>query len=128
LQLLLASPAGYQIKEDEMDWGVGSMWENRYVYRVLVGNTEGKRPLGRRRHRRENNTKLDLTGNRDEPRIAVSTPHQDTGRTTGNRISILGREKRFSLLQIFQTAPCSTQQPAQQPFPGTERLRNNADH
>jgi len=65
---------GYQIKEDEMDWCVGRMWENRNVYRVLVGNTEGKRPLGRRRRRRENNTKLALTGTRDEPRIAVSTP------------------------------------------------------
>ena len=57
-----------------MNWGVGRMWENRNVYRVLVGNTDGKRPLGRRGRSRENNTKLDLTGTRDEPRIAVSTP------------------------------------------------------
>jgi hypothetical protein len=74
LQLFLASLLGYQIKEDEVDWGVRRMGENRNVYRVLVGNTEGKRPLGRRRRRRENNTKLDLTGTMDEPRIAVSTP------------------------------------------------------
>ena len=30
------------------------------VYRVLVGKPEGKRPLGRPRHRREDNIKIDL--------------------------------------------------------------------
>jgi hypothetical protein len=30
------------------------------VYRVLVGKPEGKRPLGRHRHRWEDNTKLNL--------------------------------------------------------------------
>jgi len=33
------------------------MWS---VYRVLVGRTEGKRPLGRPRRRWEDNIKLDL--------------------------------------------------------------------
>jgi len=33
---------------------------NRGVYRVLVGKTEGKRPLGRRRHRWKDNIKMDL--------------------------------------------------------------------
>jgi hypothetical protein len=32
----------------------------RGVYRVLVGRPEGKRPLGRPRHRWEDNIKLDL--------------------------------------------------------------------
>jgi hypothetical protein len=32
----------------------------RGVYRVLVGKPEGKRPLGRLRHRWENNIKMDL--------------------------------------------------------------------
>jgi hypothetical protein len=32
----------------------------RGVYRVLVGKPEGKRPVGRRRHRREDNVKMDL--------------------------------------------------------------------
>jgi hypothetical protein len=32
----------------------------RAVYRVLVGKSEGKRPLGRPRRRRENNIKMDL--------------------------------------------------------------------
>jgi hypothetical protein len=36
------------------------MEEGRGVYRVLVGRTEGKRPLGRPRHRWEDNIKIDL--------------------------------------------------------------------
>jgi len=36
------------------------MWERRGVYRVLVRNPEGKRPLGRRRRRWEDNIKSDL--------------------------------------------------------------------
>jgi hypothetical protein len=32
----------------------------RGVYRVLVGKPEGKRPLGRPRHRWEDNIKMDL--------------------------------------------------------------------
>ena len=34
--------------------------ERRGVYRVLVGNPEGKRPLGRPRRRWEDNIKMDL--------------------------------------------------------------------
>jgi hypothetical protein len=34
--------------------------ERRSVYRVLVGKPEGKRPLGRTRHRWEENIKMDL--------------------------------------------------------------------
>jgi hypothetical protein len=36
------------------------MGERRGVYRILVGRPEGKRPLGRPRHRREDNIKTDL--------------------------------------------------------------------
>ena len=36
------------------------MGERRGVYRVLVGKTEGKRPLGRPRSRWEDNIKMDL--------------------------------------------------------------------
>jgi hypothetical protein len=36
------------------------MGEGRSVYRILVGKPEGKRPLGRTRHRWEDNIKLDL--------------------------------------------------------------------
>ena len=38
------------------------MGERRGVYRVLVGKPEGKRPLGRPRHRRKDNIKMDLQG------------------------------------------------------------------
>jgi hypothetical protein len=36
------------------------MEEGRDVYRVLVRKPEGKRPLGRPRHRWEDNIKMDL--------------------------------------------------------------------
>ena len=39
---------------------VACMGERRRVYRVLVGKPEGKRPLGRPRHRWEDNIKMDL--------------------------------------------------------------------
>jgi hypothetical protein len=36
------------------------MGEKRNAYRILVGNPEGKRPLGRPRHRWVGNIKMDL--------------------------------------------------------------------
>ena len=39
---------------------VAHMEQSRNAYRVLVGNPEGKRSLGRPRHRWEDNTKMDL--------------------------------------------------------------------
>jgi hypothetical protein len=36
------------------------MGEERGMYRVLVGKPEGKRPLGRLRHRWEDSIKVDL--------------------------------------------------------------------
>ena len=36
------------------------MGQGRGVHRVLVGKPEGKRPLGRHRHRWEDNIKMDL--------------------------------------------------------------------
>jgi hypothetical protein len=39
---------------------VARMGEGRSVYRVLLGRTEGKRPLGRPRRRWEVNIKMDL--------------------------------------------------------------------
>jgi hypothetical protein len=38
------------------------MGEGRSVYRDLVGKPEGKSPLGRPRHRWEDNIKMDLQG------------------------------------------------------------------
>jgi hypothetical protein len=45
-----------------MRWAghVARIEERRGVYRVLVGKPEGRRPLGRHRHRWEDNIKRDL--------------------------------------------------------------------
>ena len=45
-----------------MRWAghVAPMGERRGVYRVLVGNPEEKRPLGRSRRRWEDNIKMDV--------------------------------------------------------------------
>jgi hypothetical protein len=45
-----------------MRWAghLAHMGEGRGVYRVLVGKREGKRPLGKLRHRWEDNIKMDL--------------------------------------------------------------------
>jgi hypothetical protein len=50
------------IKSRRMRWAghVALLGEGRGVYRVLVGKPEGKRPLGRPRHRWEDNIKMDL--------------------------------------------------------------------
>ena len=50
------------IKSRRMRWArhVARMGERRGVYRVLVGKPEGKRQLGRPRHRWEDNIKMDL--------------------------------------------------------------------
>lgn len=37
------------------------MGDNRNAYNVLVGKPDGKRPLGKRRCRRENNIKMGAT-------------------------------------------------------------------
>ena len=39
---------------------VGRMGERRGICRVLVGNPEGKRPLGRPKHRWQDHIKMDL--------------------------------------------------------------------
>jgi hypothetical protein len=46
----------------EMRWAgnVAGMGEKRNAYRILLGKTEGKRPLGRPRRRWEDNIRMDL--------------------------------------------------------------------
>jgi len=54
-----------EIKSRRMRWAghiARSMLERRGVYTVLVGKSEGKRPLGRPRRRWEDNIKMDLQG------------------------------------------------------------------
>ena len=41
-------------------WRVACMGARRGVFTVLVGKPEGKKPLGRPRHRGDSNTKMDL--------------------------------------------------------------------
>jgi len=50
------------IKLRRMIWAghVARMRKRRGVYRVLVGKSEGKRPLGRPRQRWEDNIKMDF--------------------------------------------------------------------
>jgi len=76
------------VKSRRMRWAghVARMGQERVVHRVLVGKPEGKRPLGRTRHRWEDNIKMDLqevggccgdwmelTQDRDRWRALVST-------------------------------------------------------
>jgi hypothetical protein len=50
------------IKARRMRWAghVARMGEVRGAYNILVGRPEGRRPLGRRRHRWQGNNKMDL--------------------------------------------------------------------
>jgi hypothetical protein len=50
------------IKSRRMKWAgcVARMGEKRGAYRILVGRPEGRRPLGRPRHRWEDNIKVDI--------------------------------------------------------------------
>jgi hypothetical protein len=52
-----------QIKSRQMRWAghVACMGEERKLYTVLVGKSEGKRPLGRPRRRWEDGIRMDLT-------------------------------------------------------------------
>ncbi|KAJ4438990.1 hypothetical protein ANN_14945 [Periplaneta americana] len=63
LHVLYSSPDIIRnIKSRRLRWAghVARMGESRNAYRVLVGRSEGKRPLGRQRRRWEDNIKMDL--------------------------------------------------------------------
>jgi hypothetical protein len=51
---------GEKIKKNERGGACRVDGEERGVYRFLVGKPEGKRPLGRPRHRWEDNIRMDL--------------------------------------------------------------------
>jgi hypothetical protein len=62
---LYSSPSiSRRIESSRMRWAghVARMWANRNAYRRLVGTPEGRRPLGRTRHRWVDNIKTDLRG------------------------------------------------------------------
>jgi hypothetical protein len=46
-----------------MSWAghVAWIWENKIAPRILVGKSEGKRAVGRRKHGWKNNDKIDLS-------------------------------------------------------------------
>ena len=52
--------SGHKIKKNAMGRACSTYGERRGIYRVLVGKPEGKRPLGRCRHRWEDNIKMYL--------------------------------------------------------------------
>jgi hypothetical protein len=63
LQALYSSPNIIRvIKYRTLRWAghVARMGERRGAYRALVGKPEGRRPVGRPRHRWENNIKMDI--------------------------------------------------------------------
>jgi hypothetical protein len=63
LHILYSSPNIIrQIKSRRMRWAghVARMGKGRNVYRVLMGKPEGKRPLGRPRHRWKDGIRMDL--------------------------------------------------------------------
>jgi hypothetical protein len=63
------------IKSRRMSWArhVERMGEKRNAYRILVGKSEGKRPLGKTRRRWVDNIKIDLAQDRDQWRALVNT-------------------------------------------------------
>jgi hypothetical protein len=63
LHILYSSPNIIrQIKSRRIRWAghVARMGEGRNVYKVFIGKPEGKRPLGRPRHRWEDGIRMDL--------------------------------------------------------------------
>jgi hypothetical protein len=52
----------WEIKSRRMRWAghIARMGEGRGAYRILVGRPDVRRPLGRPRHRWEDNIKMDL--------------------------------------------------------------------
>jgi hypothetical protein len=59
---LYSSPTIVWVIKSRMRWVeyVAQIGEGRGMYRVLVGKPKGKRPLGKPRHRWEDNIKVDL--------------------------------------------------------------------
>jgi hypothetical protein len=59
LHSLYSSP---QIKKDEVDRVCTAHGETINANNILIGKSKGRRPVGRSRHRWEDNIKMDLRG------------------------------------------------------------------
>jgi hypothetical protein len=68
-----------QIKSRRVRWAghVACMGQARKMYKVLVGKPEGKRPLGRQRHRWEDGIRMDLRETRRNVRWIHLTQDRD---------------------------------------------------
>jgi hypothetical protein len=51
---------GYKIEKNKKSGACSAYGERRDVFRVLVGKPEGKIPMGRHKHRWEENIEMDL--------------------------------------------------------------------
>jgi hypothetical protein len=94
---LYSSPSIIRImKARRMRWAghVSRMGEKRNAYRLLVGKPEGRRPLGRPRHRWLDNIRMDLVevGWGDVEWIGLSQD-RDRWRALVNLVSTLGLHK-----------------------------------
>jgi hypothetical protein len=59
-ELLTQYCTGDQIEKNDVGGACSTYGNGRGLYRVLVGKTVRKRPLGRPKHRWDNNIKMDL--------------------------------------------------------------------
>ena len=81
--LLTQYCAGDKIETNEMGWVCGTYGGRGGVHKVLVGKPEGKRPLGRPRHRLEDNIRMDL---------------QEVGRGCGDSLELAQDRDRWRAL------------------------------
>ena len=80
------------VKLRRMRWAghVACLRQGRGVYRVLVGKPHGKRPLGRPRHRWEDNIEMDL---------------QEVGRCCGDWMELAKDRDRWRALVLNLRVP-----------------------
>jgi hypothetical protein len=70
------------------------MEEMKNAYKILVGKSEGKRPLGRGRRRREDNIKIDVRETEWEVDLINVAQDKDQLRALVNTVMKFGFHKR----------------------------------